>query len=213
MGTATVRKAKQPGCGIPPLARSYTLRLVASPPTDYALAQAVACGASTALADLYDRYKQRVYAVCLRMTHDAADAEDLTHEVFVHLLDKAGSFRGDSKFSTWLHRVTVNLVLMHFRRRNSRVSQFSDELETRLVMRRFNRTPASMQIADRIALDSALAKLPLGCRSVFILYDIEGYKHDEISGLLGCSVGTSKSQLYRARMKLRKLMTTRLPTF
>ena len=186
-----------------------TLRLVKSAPTDYALAQAAAGGARSALGDLYERHNRRVYAVCLNMTHNPAEAEDLTQDVFIHLLNKAGSFRGESQFTTWLHRMTVNLVLMHMRRRKSGLSQLSDESEPWRAGPRWNSTRLNLPIVDRIALHSALRKLPLGCRSVFVLYDIGGYKHEEISKVLGCSVGTSKSQLYRARLKLRKIMTSR----
>jgi RNA polymerase sigma-70 factor (ECF subfamily) len=141
------------------------------------------------------------------MTRNAADAEDLTQEVFIHLISKIGSFQGKSRFTTWLHRVTVNLVLMRFRRRAIRSEQqISVDFEERFAPALRNCQPAGAQIADRIALDLALAQLAPGCRSVFVLFDIGGYSHDEIARLLGCSVGTSKSQLYRARIKLRGLL-------
>jgi RNA polymerase sigma-70 factor (ECF subfamily) len=144
------------------------------------------------------------------MTHNAEESEDLTQEVFIHLLDKAGSFRGESQFSTWLYRLTVNFVLMHLRRKNPRLRQLSEEFESWHAGLHSKPARMTFQLADRIALESALKKLPLGCRSVFVLYDIAGYKHEEIAKVLGCSVGTSKSQLYRARMKLRKIMSARV---
>jgi len=177
-----------------------------SSPSDYVLARAAADGGMTALGDLFERYHRRVYSVCLRMTHNAAEAEDLTQEVFLHLVKKIGSFRGDSQFNTWLHRLTVNLVLMHFRRGARRREWGTEDPESVLSIAQRNKRPTNLQLTNRIALDSAMAQLPRGCRSVFFLYDVAGYKHDEVASLLGCSVGTSKSQLHRARVKLRGLL-------
>jgi len=157
-----------------------------------------------ALADLYERHNRRVYSVCLSMTRNSAEAEDLTQDVFVHLIRKIGSFRGDSRFSTWLHRLTVNLVLMHFRRKDMRHEEVRDDLEETTSFWQGQRQPISAQLVDRMSLESALAQLPAGCRSVFILFDIAGYRHDEIASLLNCSSGTS--QLHRARVKLRRLL-------
>jgi RNA polymerase sigma-70 factor (ECF subfamily) len=177
-----------------------------SPPSDYVLARAAAGGGMTALGDLFERYHRRVYSVCLRMTHNPAEAEDLTQEVFLHLVKKIGSFRGDSQFNTWLHRLTVNLVLMHFRRGARRREWGTEDPETILSMAQRHKRPANLQLTNKIALASAMARLPRGCRAVFFLYDVAGYKHDEVASLLGCSVGTSKSQLHRARVKLRSLL-------
>ena len=175
--------------------------------TDYVLARAAATGATDAVGDLYRRHNRRVYSLCLRMTRNAADAEDLTQEVFIHLLRKIQSFRGESRFTTWLHRLTVNLVLMRFRRWAScRESQLTDDFDMNIAISIRNPHSASAQLVGRIDLQSALAQLSPGCRSVLVLFDIEGYKHDEIARLLGCSVGTSKSQLHRARRKLRRLL-------
>jgi len=186
------------------------LRLVfGSQNSDYALARAAANGRMTALGDLYERHNRRVYAVCLGMTRNPVQAEDLTQEVFVHLVRKIGSFRGDSRFSTWLHRLTVNLVLMHFRRKETRREQPHEALEDRLFTLNRNHQPIGAQLIDRMALRSALMQLPSGCRAVFLLFEIGGYKHDEIATILGCSSGTSKSQLHRARMKLRGLLKSK----
>jgi len=186
------------------IAQRPELRLVVGSHTsDYALARAAGNGKMTALGDLYERHNRRVYAVCLGMTRNAAEAEDLTQEVFVHLVRKIGSFRGDSQFSTWLHRLTVNLVLMHFRSKEGRREQRHDDLEDWVFTLQRNRQPAGAQVVERMALRSALAQLPSGCRAVFVLFEIGGYKHDEIATMLGCSSGTSKSQLHRARTKLR----------
>ena len=175
--------------------------------SDYLLARAASRGIMTAMGDLYERHNRRVYAVCLRMTRNSVEAEDLTQEVFIHLMRKIRSFRGDSRFSTWLYRLTVNLVLMHFRsRRSHQEHQISDRLEAKFGAGPRDRWSTNARMTDSIALDSALAHLAPGCRSVFVLFDVQGYRHEEIARLLGCSVGTSKSQLHRARMKLKRLL-------
>jgi RNA polymerase sigma-70 factor (ECF subfamily) len=174
--------------------------------TDYELAQAVSRGAVSCLADLYERHNRKVFALCLRMTGDVWVAEDLTQDVFIQLLGKVGSFRGEGQFTTWLYRLTTNQVLMYMRspRRRREFSSMLDDLaETHIVKHSFGR-----QLTDRISLYAALQQLPAGYRSVFIKYDVEGYNHQEIAGLFGCSVGTSKSQLHKARRKLRKLLGT-----
>jgi RNA polymerase sigma-70 factor (ECF subfamily) len=176
---------------------------------DYFLARAVANGDINALGDLYHRHHRQVFGVCLGMTHNPAEAEDLTQDVFVHLVRKIGSYRGESRFSTWLHRLTINLVLMHMRRPSRREQATGDYENVYSILPRV-RPRAPVQVTDRIALQLAVAQLPRGCRSVFVLFAIAGYKHDEIAKLLGCSEGTSKSQLHRARVKLKQLLRPRL---
>ena len=173
--------------------------------SDYELAQAVSHGAVSCIGDLYERYNRMVFALCLRMTGDAWEAEDLTQDIFIQLLRKVGTFRGDGQFSTWLYRLTTNQVLMHFRRivrRRESPSPLDDLTESSIA-----KYSVSRQLTDRITLDAAVQKLPSGSRSVFVKFDVEGYNHEEIAGFLGCSVGTSKSQLHKARRKLRKLLT------
>jgi RNA polymerase sigma-70 factor (ECF subfamily) len=175
-----------------------------TPQSDYELAQAVSRGATSCLGDLYERYNQMVFGLCLRMTGDMSEAEDLTQDVFIQLLQKVGTYRGESRFSTWLYRLTVNQVLMHFRNaiRRRECPCLLDELAgTRIVRHSF-----SHQIMDRIIIDTALEKLPFGSRSVFVKFDVEGYNHQEIAELFGFSTGNSKSQLHKARRKLRKLL-------
>jgi RNA polymerase sigma-70 factor (ECF subfamily) len=156
---------------------------------------------------IFKLHHRRVYALCLRMTGNMAEAEDLTQEVFIQVFRSLKSFRGEAAFSTWLHRVTVNQVLMHFRRRVVRKEQTTKDGELPDVpvesSRRSNRAP----VLDRIMLNEAIARLPLGYRTVFILHDVKGLRHDEIARELDCSVGTSKSQLHKARMRLRELLT------
>ncbi|PYS93003.1 MAG: RNA polymerase subunit sigma-24 [Acidobacteria bacterium] len=179
--------------------------------TDYALAQAAAAGDMPAFEALYERHHRRVYSLCLRMTGNTAEAEDLAQEAFIQLYRKVGSFRGESAFTTWLHRLTVNQVLMHFRKRGVRMEQTTDDGDVPVQVVQGTENPASMPVVDRIALDRAISQLPPGYRTVFILHDIEGHEHEEIARLLGCSVGTSKSQLHKARMKLRGLLRQQNP--
>jgi RNA polymerase sigma-70 factor (ECF subfamily) len=174
--------------------------------TDYALAQKAATGDMGAFEQLYERHNRRVYSLCLRMTQNASEAEDLAQEVFIQLFRKIGSFRGESAFTTWLHRLTVNQVLMHFRKRSVKLEQTTEEGETPVQIVQGTENPNSMRVVDRIALDKAIEQLPPGYKMVFTLHDIEGHEHEEISRMLGCSVGTSKSQLHKARMKLRTLL-------
>ncbi len=173
--------------------------------SDYELARSAAAGATVAIGDLYERHNRRVYALCLRMTRNPAEAEDLTQEVFIHLFRKIGSFRGESQFTSWLHRLTVNLVLMHFRHQATLREKTPDDIAKILILHKGRQT-AARQAVDRIALDAALEQLPPGSRSVFELFNIEGYCHREIATLLGCTIGTSKSQLHKARRKLRRLL-------
>jgi RNA polymerase sigma-70 factor (ECF subfamily) len=167
---------------------------------------AAATGATGAIGDLYQRHRRRVYSLCLRMTRNVDEAEDLTQEVFIQLLRKIGSFRGDSHFSTWLYRLTVNQVLMHFRRTKRR-KEAPDEVEmVHANGRNSTWTTNGFPVVDRMTLNAALAQLPPGCRAVFVLFSVEGYKHEEIANLFGCSVGNSKSQLHKARKKLKRLL-------
>jgi RNA polymerase sigma-70 factor (ECF subfamily) len=145
------------------------------------------------------------------MTQNVAEAEDLAQEAFIQLFRKIGSFRGESAFTTWLHRLTVNQVLMHFRKRGVRLEQTTDDGETPVQIVAGTQNPNSMPVVDRIALDRAIGQLPPGYRTVFVLHDVEGHEHEEIARMLGCSVGTSKSQLHKARMKLRTLLRQQKP--
>ena len=175
-------------------------------PSDLELAQASAAGDSDAFEQIYRRHFRRVYALCLRMLGDPTQAEDLTQDVFVNLFNKIGSFRGDSAFTTWLHRMTVNQVLMYFRKASTRSELTTEEGETPIQIVRGTENPNAMPVVDRIALERAIAQLPPGYRTVFVLHDVEGYDHDEIARTLGVSEGTSKSQLHKARLKLRTLI-------
>src|ERR1700686_1078944 len=178
-------------------------------PTNMLRCNVTNSGLTRPFEDIFRLHPRRVYSLCLRMIGNPTEAEDLTQDVFVQVFRKLGSFRGDSAFTTWLHRLTVNQVLMHFRKNHVKKEQLTEDgempLGTMFDRNRFNRSP----VLDRLALDEAIAQLPHGYRMVFVMHDVEGLEHNEIASLLGCSIGTSKSQLHRARMKLRFLLRHR----
>lgn len=159
-------------------------------------------GDQAAFRELYETHVGRVYALCLRLTADPAHAEELTQDAFVRAWERLGSFRGESAFSTWLHRLTLNVVLAERRavgRRERRVT-LTDDPE---ALGSFSRSTSP---TDRIDLDGAIARLPPGARAVFVLHDVEGYKHEEIAAMTGIAEGTSKTQLFRARRLLREAL-------
>jgi RNA polymerase sigma-70 factor (ECF subfamily) len=177
--------------------------------SDFALAQRAAHGDVQAFEELFRLHRRLVYGLCLRMTQDVAEAEDVTQEVFVLLFRKIGGFRGEASFTTWLHRLTVNQVLMRFRKNKSRREDALEDEDLQPHGSVRTASPKAAQLIDRITLESAIAKLPPGYRAAFILHDVEGYEHEEVARILGCAVGTSKSQLHKARTKLRKLLASR----
>ena len=168
-------------------------------------------GDATAFEALYHLHKRRVYSLCLRMTANTAAAEDLTQEAFLQLFRKIGTFRGESAFSTWLHRMAVNVVLMQLRRKGLPVVSLEETLESEEEAPRKEPGAEDVNLAgsiDRLRLEHAIQRLPPGYRMIFLLHDVEGYEHNEIAGIVGCSIGNSKSQLHKARMKLRDLLKT-----
>jgi len=169
-------------------------------------AELAAHGDIEAFEELYRLHHKRVYSLCLRMVRNATEAEDLTQEVFIQVFRKLHTFRGESSFTTWLHRLTVNQVLMHFRRRIVKSEKTTEDGSTPVRIVSGTENPSRMALIDRIALNQAIAQLPPGYRMVFILHDLEGYEHDQIGKMLGCAVGTSKSQLHKARQRLRQLL-------
>ncbi|HUF03653.1 MAG TPA: RNA polymerase sigma factor [Aridibacter sp.] len=173
---------------------------------DFELTQLSADGDLEAFEMLYQKYHRRAYSLCLRMTNNVTEAEDLTQEAFIQLFRKAGSFRGDSAFTTWFHRLVVNQVLMHFRKRSVKNEKTTEdgEMPERLIPQ--SKTKANLPILNRIDINKAIAALPPGYKSVFILHDVEGFEHSEVARILGISVGTSKSQLHKARLKLRGML-------
>jgi RNA polymerase sigma-70 factor, ECF subfamily len=168
-------------------------------------------GDASCFESIYQLHNRRVYALCLRMLGDPVEAEDLAQEAFMQLFRKIHTFRGESAFSSWLHRLTANVVLMHFRRKKP-VATSLDEF-----MRNDEESSAPRQeigsadlrlagVFDRMNLQSAIEQLPEGYKAMFILHDVHGYEHNEVARILGCSVGNSKSQLHKARKRLRELL-------
>jgi RNA polymerase sigma-70 factor (ECF subfamily) len=172
------------------------------------LAQA---GDAAAFEFLYELHGRRVYALCLRMLGNPSDAEDLMQEAFLQLFRKIGTFRGESAFSTWLHRMTVNVVLMRLRKKSLPVASLDEAMEPDEEAGGPRKDIGAPDLrlsgaVDRVNLERSIDRLPPGYRTVFVLHDVQGYEHNEIAGMMGCSVGNSKSQLHKARTKLRDLL-------
>ena len=168
-------------------------------------------GDAAAFEALYHLHKRRVYSLCLRMTANTAAAEDLTQEAFLQLFRKIGTFRGESAFSTWLHRMAVNVVLMQLRKKGLPVVPLEENIETEEESPRKEPGADDPRLAgsiDRMQLQRSIEALPPGYRMIFLLHDVEGYEHNEIAEMVGCSIGNSKSQLHKARMKLREILKT-----
>jgi RNA polymerase sigma-70 factor (ECF subfamily) len=166
-------------------------------------------GDADAFATLFYTHRPRVYSLCLRMTNNTAEAEDLTQDAFLQVFRKLSTFRGDSALSTWLYRVAVNTVLMHFRKKGLRQVSLdeSSNQDTRLLKREYGSVDERLSgSVDRIALARAMQELPAGYRTIFLLHEIKGYEHQEIARILRCSVGNSKSQLHKAKLKMRELL-------
>jgi RNA polymerase sigma-70 factor (ECF subfamily) len=167
-------------------------------------------GDASAFECLYKAHCKHVYSLCLRMLRNMAEAEDLTQQVFLQLFRKIGTFRGDSSFSTWLHRISVNAVLMHLRRKRpleNRMDSLDDAGSGSVDPRESGKNPLSMPaVIDRLNLKRAIRRLPPGYKRFFLLHDVMGYRHAEIAARLGCSIGCSKSQLHKARKSLRRML-------
>ncbi len=182
-------------------------------PEDHQLARLAAAGDARAFEQLYRANVDRIHGLCLRLCHgDVARAEQATQDAFVRAWEKLGSFRGESRFSTWMHRLTVNVVLGEHRLLRRWVT-FEDEFQPGADGESGSDgldpiEPIRQEdLGSRIDLERALAKLPKGARTVLMLYDVEGYQHDEISELTGIAVGTSKAQLHRARRLLQAMLS------
>ena len=163
-------------------------------------------GDEAAFRALFEAHKRRVYSLCLRMTRSTADAEDLTQGAFLQVFRKIGAFRGESTFSTWLYRLAVNAVLMHLRKKRSQEGPLNEGETSHEESLAHEYAQNDLQLTgtvDRITLNTAIAKLSRGYRVVFLLHDVEGYEHNEIARMMNWSVGSSKSQLHKARRKLR----------
>ncbi|HET7442170.1 MAG TPA: sigma-70 family RNA polymerase sigma factor [Terriglobales bacterium] len=167
-------------------------------------------GDTGAFANIFNTHKPRVYSLCLRMTNNVAEAEDLTQEAFLQVFRKLPTFRGDSALSTWMYRVAVNTVLMYFRKRGRPQLSLDEPANQNVKSKKREYGFDDQRLVtsiDRIALTRAIRELPDGYRTIFLLHEIEGYEHREIAKLLKCSVGNSKSQLHKARLKMREILT------
>jgi RNA polymerase sigma-70 factor (ECF subfamily) len=163
-------------------------------------------GEEAAFAALFKAYNRRIYSLCLRMTGSPAEAEDLTQEVFLKVFRKISTFRGESTFSTWLHRVAVNEILMRLRKKRLDTVPLEGDDASHEGPAKWEHGNDDLHLTgtvDRITLDRAVAELPFGYRTAFLLHDVEGYEHSEIARAMNWSVGNSKSQLHKARRKLR----------
>jgi RNA polymerase sigma-70 factor (ECF subfamily) len=162
---------------------------------------AAAGGDRQAFERVYRAHAANVYSLCLRMLGDRALAEEVTQDVFVRVWTKLPGFRGDSSFGTWLHRVAVNVVLTRRKATGIRDSRTADDEALDMAPAR------SDSVGERLDLEGAIAQLPRGARTVFVLHDVQGFTHEEIGEQLGISPGGSKAQLHRARMLLRAALT------
>jgi RNA polymerase sigma-70 factor (ECF subfamily) len=168
-------------------------------------------GDAKAFELIYQRHCRRVYALCLRMLGDPVEAEDLAQEAFLQLFRKIHTFRGESAFSSWLHRLTTNVVLMRFRKKKPVVTSLDEitrtDEEKGLLRNEIGGPDLRLTgLFDRINLQAAIEQLPEGYKAMFLLHDVYGYEHHEIGRMLGCSTGNSKSQLHKARKRLRELL-------
>ncbi|HXQ26115.1 MAG TPA: sigma-70 family RNA polymerase sigma factor [Candidatus Acidoferrales bacterium] len=168
-------------------------------------------GDAAAFERLYRLHSRRVYSLCLRMVGNTAEAEDLTQEAFLQLFRKIATFRGESAFSTWLHRLSVNVVLMKLRKKSGKETSLEQvtepDEESGTPRRDFGAPDLKLSGSiDRVNLERAVEQLPPGYKMVFVLHDVQGYEHNEIADMMGCSIGNSKSQLHKARMRLRDLL-------
>ena len=166
-------------------------------------------GDAAAFEHIYRLHNRRAYTLCIRMVRNPTEAEDLTQEIFLQVFRKIHTFRNESAFSTWLHRLAVNIVLMRLRKKTLAETSLEEATEPN---EEIGRPPKDFGgpdlrlagLVDRVNLDRALGQLPPGYRLIFVLHDVQGYEHNEIAEILGCSVGNSKSQLHKARMRLRQ---------
>jgi RNA polymerase sigma-70 factor, ECF subfamily len=188
-----------------------TRRLESSEMTEAEAIRLAQQGDANAFERIYSLHSRRVYALCLRMVGNTAEAEDLTQDAFLQLFRKIATFRGESAFSTWLHRLAVNVVLMKLRKKKlaeTSIEETNDpDDETSGPRMELGATDLLLTGSiDRVHLDRAIEQLPPGYKQVFVLHDIQGFEHNEIAGLMNCSIGNSKSQLHKARMRLRELL-------
>jgi RNA polymerase sigma-70 factor, ECF subfamily len=173
---------------------------------DFDRAQRASQGDAEAFGDIYKRTHQFVLGVCYKVIGNLGEAEEVTQDVYIHLLRKLHLFKGESAFTTWLYMVALNESRMYLRRQAKKL-ECSTNLDVALNITTLGTgNPRKMSVMDHLALTDALIQLPTGYRKVLMLHDLEGFEHSEVAEILGCSIGTSKSQLFKARIKLKKLL-------
>jgi RNA polymerase sigma-70 factor (ECF subfamily) len=176
------------------------MRSTSAGPTESQLIRLAADGDARAIRTLYDRYAPRVYAVVRRIAGDDDRAQDYAQEAWIRAIRALPTFRGDARFSTWLHRIAVNAALQALRKAETRTKREAPVPDQVPV------APANGDSLLQRKLERALDGLPEGMRRVLILHDVEGYTHEEIGDVLGVTAGTSKSQLFKARAKMREML-------
>jgi RNA polymerase sigma-70 factor, ECF subfamily len=192
-----------------PATAMQDLNLSGRTATDLELVKRAQDGDSDAFAALFHAHKGRVYSICLRMTNNTAQAEDLTQDAFLQVFRKLDTFKGNSALSTWLYRIAVNTVLMHFRKKALKQISLDEpsSQDVKQVRREYGSRDGRLSgSVDRIALIRAIKDLPAGYRTIFLLHEVEGYEHQEIAKILDCSVGNSKSQLHKAKLRIREFL-------
>jgi RNA polymerase sigma-70 factor (ECF subfamily) len=186
--------------------------IMANSPAEMQLIRRAQAGDCEAFSSLYEAHRRKVYSICLRITREPSEAEDCAQEAFLQCFLRLSTFRGDSALSTWLYRLTVNVVLMRLRANHNRPLsvELTPSSENAGETTFLNLLPVEdLHLAgtiDRIAIGRALRRLPTGYRTIFLLHDVEGMAHSEIARKLGCTIGNSKSQLHQARLRLRRFL-------
>src|SRR5688572_5296023 len=176
---------------------------------DLALVERCRRGDLGAFEEIYRAHSGRLYSLSCRMVGNQTDAEDLLQEIFLSAHRKLDSFRGESALGTWLYRLAMNLCLDHLRSRAARSSQMTDALDDEPGLADAGSRGLAEQAVTRMDLERALAQLPEGCRAAFVLHDVQGLEHREVADALGIAEGTSKSQVHKARLRLRALLGKR----
>ena len=175
---------------------------------DAELVARMKAGDLAAFEEVYRQHGRRLYNLGLRMLGQPADAEDALQDVFLQAFRKLGSFKGDAALGTWLYRLAMNLYLDRLRSRGAHDDRATDRLEAAGPAAMQERDPGVEMAVNRLDLERALAELPAGYRAAFVLHDVEGFEHREVGAILGISEGTSKSQVHKARMRLRQLLSS-----
>jgi RNA polymerase sigma-70 factor (ECF subfamily) len=173
---------------------------------DLELVERCQAGSAEAFEELYRQHAARLYNLAFRMTGSAEEAEDLLQDVFLQAHRKLRSFRGESSLGTWLYRLGMNRCLDYLRGRQAKMGRATESLDAEAAAEPAAPLPAVPTAVSRLDLDRAIARLPEGCRAVFLLHDVEGFDHGEVASILGISEGTSKSQVHKARVKLRAML-------